>query len=444
MSRKSPVKVGVTALPILEPIFRRRGLVDIAEIEPQMYWGETGTGLLPVRGAMEWLRSLPQEKSLHGVSNPVGGASHLDQASSRLFREWADQFDATIVSEHLAFNRTPGTLVLETGFFLPLLQTESGLAAAADAVQRVSRTWDRPFVVENGVNYLRPQPGELTDGEFFGEIVSRSSSFILLDLHNALVNQRNGRQTVHEFLSHLPLDRVLEVHLADGFYVEGTYLDAHSGVPSQELWDLARQVLPSFPNLQVVVLEILPSYVQRIGLSPIARALQKLRALLDDLRPMRIRASRTNTRAPALSGPATSPREWEQTLGELAAGFLAITELGKRLASDPGTRLLQTLVRQGRAGALASAVPLTLRHLQLTQGSDTLGKFLEEYFDEHPPRLFALREAEQFGQFLESSRWETPALRHVREFELADAHAALTTSSLAHGRERAKAQAHPG
>jgi uncharacterized protein len=423
--RKSPVKVGLTALPILEPLFRRRGLVDIAEIEPQMYWGETDTGLHPVRGALEWLGSLEQERTLHGVSNPVGGSTDPDDASVSLWRSWANQLDPTIVSEHLAFNRTPGPSGIETGFFLPLLQTKPGIAAAATEVRRVSGTWERPFAIENGVNYLRSQPGEVTDGEFFGEIVSRSSSFVVLDLHNALVNQRNGRQPVREFVNHLPLDRVIEVHLADGFYVENTYLDAHSGVPSRELWELARQLLPSLPNLQVVVLEILPSFVEGIGLSPIVRALQKLRALLDDRRPRPIRATDARATAPTPSAAITSPREWEQTLGELAAGFTVTTELGKQLAGDPGLPLLRTLVRQGRSGALAAAVPRTLRHLQLTHGSQLLGRILGEYFETHAPRLFGLREAEQFGRFLESSRFETPALRDVREPELADARAAL-------------------
>ena len=74
---------------------------------------------------------------------------------------------------------------------------------------------------------------------------------ILLDLHNLLADQRNGRQPVEEVLSELPLDRVLEIHVAGGFELDGYYLDAHVGGPDVELLALLNGVIARLPNIRL-------------------------------------------------------------------------------------------------------------------------------------------------------------------------------------------------
>ena len=71
-----------------------------------------------------------------------------------------------------------------------------------------------PFCIENGVNYLRPQEGALSDGQFITEIVKSTKCGLVLDLHNVYTNYLNGRQPVNDFLDTIPLDQVWELHLA--------------------------------------------------------------------------------------------------------------------------------------------------------------------------------------------------------------------------------------
>ena len=91
-----------------------------------------------------------------------------------------------------------------------------------------------PFLIETGVNYLQPRPGELSDGAYIASVADSSDCAILLDLHNLLANERNGREPVSDVLSDLPLERVLEVHITGGFEFDGYYLDAHVGAPDRE------------------------------------------------------------------------------------------------------------------------------------------------------------------------------------------------------------------
>ena len=74
---------------------------------------------------------------------------------------------------------------------LPPAQTTAGVEVAAEHVRAYHTAAHLPFLVETGVNYLRPHPGELSDGAYIAGVAGRADCGILLDLHNLLTNERN-------------------------------------------------------------------------------------------------------------------------------------------------------------------------------------------------------------------------------------------------------------
>jgi hypothetical protein len=179
-----------------------------------------------------------------------------------------------------------------------------------------------PLAVETGVNYLRPRPDEMPDGEFMAAVAEQADCGILLDLHNVYANQYNGRQTVAQFLSQLPLDRVWEIHLAGGFEMEGFWLDAHSGAIPEPLLQISREVIPQLPNLKAVIFEIFASFLPHVGLDAVRQEVIQLRDLWD-LRNTGTRSStaaRTPSATPAGPKDGIAPRDWENALGRLVVG----------------------------------------------------------------------------------------------------------------------------
>ena len=130
-----------------------------------------------------------------------------------------------------------------------------GIEAAIHSVRALQSELSIPFLIETGVNYLRPLPEEVPDGEFVARVVEGSGCGILLDLHNLWANERNGRQSIADFLDSIPLERVRELHLASGHEHGGLWLDAHSGAMPEGLFELAQSVVRRLPNLGAVIFE---------------------------------------------------------------------------------------------------------------------------------------------------------------------------------------------
>ena len=184
--------------------------------------------------------------------------------------------DARWVSEHLNFSRTGD---LAAGFLLPPRQNDAGVEQAVRNLARLAEAVRRPVAIENPVNYLAPRADEIPDGEFIAAVCERADCGLLLDLHNVYTNARNGRQTTEAFLGSLPMERVWEVHVAGGFEHEGLWLDAHSGPVEPEVLELLGLLLPRLKNLQSVIFEVFPSFIDSMGLDAIVDGLVELREI---------------------------------------------------------------------------------------------------------------------------------------------------------------------
>jgi hypothetical protein len=324
----------------------------------------------------------------------------------------------------LAFNRVGDAGGYFTGFMLPPLQTPEGVREATKSIRCIADAISVPFLFETAVNYLRPMKGMIPDGAFTSQICTESQCGILLDLHNIWANQLNGRQSVEEFLSEIPLDQVVELHIAGGLEIDGLWLDAHSGSVPWELLELTKCILPRLPNAKAMIFEIMPNFIPSFGLEAVRRQIDVLQEIWE------LRSSSRNqpgTRIPqpqlvsrdALDVTGVTPRQWESALGSTVLGRVPENDLARELVLDPGVKALQNLVWNFRAGAIADTLKLTVRLLFLSWGTDRTRDLLTEYFESHPPELFGSAEGHAFADWLQRRSLELPYLDEVLAFEAA-------------------------
>lgn len=401
MSSRAPtelspgVGVGVVHVPGLEPLFEPGvDLVDVVEIEPETLWRGPAEMFTPHQLLVDVERHAGDWKGprlVHSVGFGMGGSARPTAAFLNALAATVRGVQTPWVSAHLAVTHADrdGERV-GAGFMLPPLQTRDGVAAAARNLRRLAASMPVPVAIENGVNYLAPRRGELTDGAFLASVLEAADCGLVLDLHNLWTNECNGRESAREVVRSVPLDRVWEIHVAGGFNLAGYRLDAHSGAVPDPVMELAAEVVSRCRNLRAIVFEIFPSFVPGFGVAAVAEQLAALRELRD------LHASRT-TAAPALARlPAPCPRsadpqpeiavhDWDAALVRLAGRGDPASPLEQALCTDRSLALVRWMVWRFRASAIVATLPALTRLVLLTDGPARLQSLLSAYFADHPP-----------------------------------------------------------
>jgi uncharacterized protein len=420
--------IGITYSSAVVPILQNTpDLIDVIEFEPQTAWIETGRQdhpYRPIPDVLNYIDAHPSRILVHGIGTPVGGTVLPEPAQLKLLQQIIERLNPPWFSDHLSFNRTGQ---FRTGFFLPPRQTEAGITASVRAIQHLQTVLQIPIAVETGVSYFKPRDDELPDGYFVHSVVSKTDCGILLDLHNIFANQINGRQSVDDFLAMIPRERVWELHIAGGMEMNGFYLDAHSGPISDLLLQIAREVIPTLPNLKAIVYEIFPSFVQVVGVERVKQQLEILQNVWQNRHnspphtpthhpptPINITLCRT----PNMD--SLSPQEWEDSLGSLVTGQPVVDEqLIKDIALDPGIKLIQGLIHEFRTSMIVRTMPYSARLMMLALGVDIFQAILQKFWLLHPPYQFAATEARAFAKFLQDINLRVPQLQKLLEYEVA-------------------------
>lgn len=213
---------------LADAIFEYQGQIDWLEITTDHYlddpWAEEALGeltaLFPV--------------AVHGLELSIGSDGPLDLSYLDGVARVADLVDAAWVSDHLCFTTEDG---YQLGNLTPVHRTRERAAAIAAKVRHVQDRLGRPFLLEN-ITYQVDLPSELSESEFITEVMEHCDASILLDLENVSINAANHRFDPYMFLERIPLERVVEVHLAGDRSCSAPRVDAHNAPVSEECLDL--------------------------------------------------------------------------------------------------------------------------------------------------------------------------------------------------------------
>jgi uncharacterized protein (UPF0276 family) len=418
----APLGVGIVYFAELEELsdILELSAYGVLEIEPQTFWAvDPAGGFAANVGKLASLAKLPGERLVHSVGLPIGNTLAHDPQALELLAGNARLLGARYLSEHLSFNRV--AIAGEkawTGFLLPPPQTLDGVAVAVEQLRVLRQAVQLPVAFETGVNYFRPQPGEIDDGDYFALIANSADSGILLDLHNLLANERNGRTNVERVIASLPLERVWEVHVAGGHMYRGFYLDAHDGLVSPALRELTEAVVPRLPNLRSIVFEAQPDSLRAVSRAQI----DDQRDWLEQLWQLRgTRAAAVRRSAPAdelpdvLTAAANVADRERATLARIEnAGCGQMDDVDAAAHA-----LVRELIGEARGGTLLRSVPLVSRLLMITIGKAEYLKLLARYCASQRPAMFPIQEASHFLDFAELEMSGTMYLSELIAFERA-------------------------
>ncbi|HEV2891842.1 MAG TPA: DUF692 family protein [Frankiaceae bacterium] len=278
--------VGLVLNPDIARFLRERpGEVDYVAVIPETLWADSRSGADRFRSSPAATAMLDEVASTlplvaHGIGLSIGTAADLDVPHLDQVASWQERYGFAWYGEHLSYTRVVSSTGTQrhAGLALPVPYDADVLEAVAARVAGVRERVPVPFALENPVTFTPLADEDMTEPEFLNALAARSGCHVLLDLHNLHVNAVNGVADAEAYVAALDLANVIEIHVAGGKTLSGTYTDAHSGPCPDEVWRLLDAVLPRCPNVRGVTFEIVAGHYDRLGQDTIAAEVARMRA----------------------------------------------------------------------------------------------------------------------------------------------------------------------
>jgi uncharacterized protein (UPF0276 family) len=185
----------------------------------------------------------------HGLMMNVGNMGGFDDAYMHELRHFLHGMGATHHSDHLCWSAHEGR---NTHDLMPLTLARSTIQRVIDNLHRAQDWLGLPISLENISYYASVSPREregtagLRERDFLCEVLERADCGLLLDVNNLWVNATNHGFDAFEYLRALPLERVVEVHVAGGQRVPelgDLVIDTHGRSVSEEVEALMEWVV---------------------------------------------------------------------------------------------------------------------------------------------------------------------------------------------------------
>ncbi|ADI38409.1 UPF0276 protein Anae109_1558 [Waddlia chondrophila 2032/99] len=223
-------------IPHYTDILTKRPPVDWFEIISENFMVEGGKALVNLEKFLETYTIVQ-----HGVSLAIGSPTPLDFDYLKKLKALTKMTRTPWVSDHLCWGQTPGGHYHD---LLPLPYTKEVADYVAERARIVQDYLELPFALENLSSYVSYQIDEMPEWEFYTRIAEKSDTFFMLDVNNIYVSSRNHGFDPREYFNNIPLDRVLQIHIA-GHNDKGEYvLDTHDHPVRDEVWKIYADVWP--------------------------------------------------------------------------------------------------------------------------------------------------------------------------------------------------------
>lgn len=223
-------------VPHYEAIFRDLPAIDWFEIISENFMMDEGK---PLEQLEKILEHYPVVQ--HGVSLAIGSPDPLDFDYLKELKKLTRLTKTPWVSDHLCWGKLPGANFHD---LLPLPYTKEVIDYVAERARIVQDYLELPFALENLSSYVAFHADQMPEWDFYAAVVEKADIHMMLDVNNIYVSSKNHGFDPQEYYKNIPLERVLQIHLA-GHTNKGSHLlDTHDNYVCDEVWKLYGEIYP--------------------------------------------------------------------------------------------------------------------------------------------------------------------------------------------------------
>lgn len=200
----------------------------------------------------------------HGLSLSIGGPDGWDPDQVRDLKAFLREVGTPWHSEHLCWTSFGGATTHE---LLPVPFTREAVAHCVARARELQDRLELPFLLENISWYAELGAPEMTERDFLTEVLEGADVGWLLDINNVYVNSVNHGFDPKAWLTGMPLQRVVQMHIAghDWFEADHLIIDTHGAPVIDPVVDLMQWVLP---RIQAATGRAVPVLLERDNAIP--------------------------------------------------------------------------------------------------------------------------------------------------------------------------------
>lgn len=239
------VGIGLSLIPSLRKEFLNyRDEIDFVEFYTEsMFYQEWDDSIQHLLSQKPYV--------FHGLDLSLGSKDPLDSEYMEKLQGTLERYSPKWFSDHICMTKIQGE---EVGHLMPIEFNEETLELVVSKIENVQSLKRIPFLVENITYYYQLPFSTYSEAEFLTKVCEKTDCGLLLDLNNLYINSQNLCYDPITYLNSIPLDRVVEVHLAGGSFKKGMLVDTHANSIDPEVWKLL-EVLSSRADIKGVVIE---------------------------------------------------------------------------------------------------------------------------------------------------------------------------------------------
>ena len=136
---------------------------------------------------------------------------------------------------------------------LPVPYTQEALQHVVSRINQVQDFLGRRIAIENVSSYITYKQSEMEEWDFVREVAEQSDCWLILDVNNVFVSGTNHDFSTHAFIDHIPVDRVVQFHLAGHSEGEVGLIDTHDHAVCDEVWQLYARALKRFGPVSTMI-----------------------------------------------------------------------------------------------------------------------------------------------------------------------------------------------
>lgn len=210
--------------------------IDFFELLSENFMSYGGTP----RKIITHLRDKKVPMVAHGVGLSLGSTDPLDQEYISSLKELLDFVDAPWFSDHLSFASQNKVHFHD---LIPVLRTDEAIQIISDRINKIQDIFERPFAIENVSYYAQASHHTMSEEEFINKLIDKTNCHILFDVNNVFVNASNHKFDAKKYIDSIPLDDVIQIHLAGHFDRGDLLIDTHGDFINDDVWELYKYTL---------------------------------------------------------------------------------------------------------------------------------------------------------------------------------------------------------